>query len=77
MTSVVVPISPSSPSLCKNCAHFQKDGLHKLELGKCTKYGTVHLVSGKVKHEFAEIARKYSCKGNDFEAKLKTGFNPF
>jgi hypothetical protein len=49
--------------ICKNCIHYISS-----EQGKCKLFGEMDLVTGKIKHESAEICRIYDWRcGQDGE----------
>lgn len=53
------------PPLCKNCRYFRLE--QNISTSRCLKYGSLNLVTGEIKYEYADIAREYECKGNSFD----------
>ena len=58
---------------CFNCAHFIKykdpNPSNDEEFGKCKMFGTMNLVSGKAKYEYASI-----CRDNDKQCGKKGAY---
>ena len=51
-------IQNSNVPLCKNCVYFQKYKYPEYyDLGKCTKFGKMDIVSGEIKYEYAYRSR--------------------
>lgn len=67
-------IKNSNYPICFNCAHFIKyqdsnlDNDHRA-FGKCKKFGKMDLVSGEVKHDYAE-----HCRNDDRRCGEKAAF---
>lgn len=72
-----------APDLCKNCRWIRVENsalrwffnrfpltTNELSFSRCGKYSRLDLVSGEKTFEYTEIARKYTCCGNDFEPRM-------
>jgi hypothetical protein len=58
----------ATPKLCKDCKHYirpEKNG--DLRLGRCAKFGMIHLVDGTVDYDMASNARENKCRGDMYE----------
>ena len=51
-------IQNSNVPLCKNCVYFQKYKMPEFyDLGKCTKFGKMDIVSGEIEYQYAYTSR--------------------
>jgi len=59
-------IQNANVPLCKNCIYFQMPKHSMTNLGRCTKFGTMDIVSGEIEYDFACHCRndKNSCGFN-------------
>ena len=63
----ITPQTPPQSKLCKNCKHFKTDFLTGVKFGKCELYGKQDLVDGHTVHDYASVARIFSCFGDHYE----------
>jgi hypothetical protein len=63
----ITPQTPPQSKFCKNCKHFKTDFLTGAQFGKCKLYGKQDLVDGNIVHDYASVARIFSCHGVHFE----------
>ena len=72
----VVPLSPETKKypLCKDCKFFTSEFLISnildLSFGKCKKFGSLHLTTGKVEYKYANTCRidgytSYTSRGHN------------
>ena len=44
--------------VCQQCRYFRNSFLDDPNFGKCTQFGKKNIVSGIIRHEYAELCRK-------------------
>lgn len=61
------------PKLCKDCSHFRIDNVfpNDLKMGRCNKEIQVNLVDGSHILPYADVTRRYDCKGTWWQANIE------
>jgi len=61
---------PKFPNICTNCKYYFNDET-KLQVERCSRFGSFSLVDGSIYYSKAETARRYKCKGTYYESYIK------